>query len=132
MQKAPKGLNSHDAASDREPDSTFAQRARKQVGRAAGRTGSRDTGFNGGPQGLDHFSKTTDIARNMVTRFGMHEKLGLATYRRRGGLSSARTRLAHFAEWGFNLASRRLPPMRLRDRFRGGHPYAKASMHFQK
>jgi hypothetical protein len=66
----------------------------------------------------------------MVTRFGMHEKLALVTYRRHGRLSSARTRLAHFAEWEFNLA-RRLPPMRLRDRFRVGHPYAKASMHFQ-
>lgn len=57
--------------------------------------------FNEGPQRpwtVDDFSKATNIARNMVTRFGMHEKLGLVTYRRRGRLSSARMRLAHFAE----------------------------------
>jgi hypothetical protein len=77
----------------------FAQRARKQIGRAAGRTGSRDAGFQrGSTEAVDDFSKATNIARNMVTRFGMHEKLGLVTYRRRGRLSSARMRLAHFAE----------------------------------
>jgi len=28
----------------------------------------------------DDLNKATDIARNMVARFGMHDKLGLVTY----------------------------------------------------
>jgi hypothetical protein len=38
--------------------------------RPAGARGSAGLGA------ADHLNKATDVARNMVTRFGMHEKLG--------------------------------------------------------
>ena len=46
-------------------------------------------------------NKATDIARNMVARFGMHEKLGLVTYETPRQTFLGEDALAHFAEREF-------------------------------
>jgi len=50
----------------------------------------------------DDLNKATDIARNMVTRFGMHEKLGQVTYETPRQTFLAEDALAHYAEREFS------------------------------
>jgi cell division protease FtsH len=50
----------------------------------------------------DDLNKATDIARNMVTRFGMHEKLGLVTYETPRQTFLSEDALAHYAEREFS------------------------------
>jgi cell division protease FtsH len=50
----------------------------------------------------DDLNKATDIARNMVARFGMHEKLGLVTYETPRQTFLGEDALAHFAEREFS------------------------------
>lgn len=50
----------------------------------------------------DDLNKATDVARNMVTRFGMHEKLGLATYETPRQTFLGENAFAHFAEREFS------------------------------
>jgi cell division protease FtsH len=51
---------------------------------------------------VDDLNKATDIARNMVTRFGMHEKLGQVTYETPRPTFLSEDALAHFAEREFS------------------------------
>jgi cell division protease FtsH len=50
----------------------------------------------------DDLNKATDIARNMVARFGMHEKLGLVTYETPRQTFLGEDALAHFADREFS------------------------------
>jgi len=50
----------------------------------------------------DDLNKATDIARNMVTRFGMHEKLGQVTYETPRPTFLSEDTLAHYAEREFS------------------------------
>jgi cell division protease FtsH len=50
----------------------------------------------------DDLNKATDIARNMVTRFGMHEKLGQMTYETPRQTFLSEDALAHYAEREFS------------------------------
>jgi cell division protease FtsH len=50
----------------------------------------------------DDLNKATDIARNMVARFGMHEKLGLVTYETPRQTFLNENAFAHFAEREFS------------------------------
>jgi cell division protease FtsH len=50
----------------------------------------------------DDLNKATDIARNMVTRFGMHEKLGQVTYETPRQTFLGEDALAHYAEREFS------------------------------
>jgi cell division protease FtsH len=50
----------------------------------------------------DDLNKATDIARNMVTRFGMHEKLGQVTYETPRPTFLGEDALAHYAEREFS------------------------------
>jgi len=50
----------------------------------------------------DDLNKATDIARNMVTRFGMHEKLGQVTYETPRPTFLGEDTLAHWAEREFS------------------------------
>ena len=49
----------------------------------------------------DDLNKATDIARDMVARFGMHDKLGLATYETPRQTFLGENAFAHFAEHEF-------------------------------
>jgi len=50
----------------------------------------------------DDLNKATDIARNMVARFGMHDKLGLVTYETPRQTFLGENAFAHFAEREFS------------------------------
>jgi len=50
----------------------------------------------------DDLNKATDIARNMVARFGMHRKLGLVTYETPRQTFLEENAFAHFAEREFS------------------------------
>ena len=50
----------------------------------------------------DDLNKATDIARNMVARFGMHDKLGLVTYETPRPTFLGENAFAHFAEREFS------------------------------
>ena len=50
----------------------------------------------------DDLNKATDIARSMVTRFGMHDKLGQVTYETPRQTFLSEDALAHFAEREFS------------------------------
>lgn len=50
----------------------------------------------------DDLNKATDIARNMVARFGMHEKLGLVTYETPRQTFLNENAFSHFAEREFS------------------------------
>jgi len=50
----------------------------------------------------DDLNKVTDIARNMVTRFGMHDKLGQVTYETSRQTFLSEDALAHYAEREFS------------------------------
>jgi cell division protease FtsH len=50
----------------------------------------------------DDLNKATDIARNMVTRFGMHDKLGQVTYETPRPTFLSEDALAHYAEREFS------------------------------
>jgi cell division protease FtsH len=50
----------------------------------------------------DDLNKATDIARNMVTRFGMHDKLGQVTYETPRQTFLGEDALAHYAEREFS------------------------------
>lgn len=50
----------------------------------------------------DDLNKATDIARNMVARFGMHEKLGMVTYETPRQTFLGEDALAHFADREFS------------------------------
>ncbi|MDP2619402.1 MAG: ATP-dependent zinc metalloprotease FtsH [Hyphomicrobiales bacterium] len=50
----------------------------------------------------DDLNKATDIARNMVARFGMHEELGLVAYETPRQTFLGENALAHFAEREFS------------------------------
>ena len=50
----------------------------------------------------DDLNKATDIARNMVTRFGMHERLGQVTYETQRPTFLGEDALAHYAEREFS------------------------------
>ncbi len=50
----------------------------------------------------DDLNKVTDIARNMVTRFGMHEKLGQVTYETPRRTFLAENAFAHYADREFS------------------------------
>ena len=50
----------------------------------------------------DDLNKATDIARNMVARFGMHEKLGLVTYETPRQTFLNENAFAHFSEREFS------------------------------
>jgi cell division protease FtsH len=50
----------------------------------------------------DDLNKATDIARNMVTRFGMHEKLGQVTYETPRQTFLSEDALAHYADREFS------------------------------
>ncbi len=55
----------------------------------------------------DDLNKATDIARNMVTRFGMHDKLGQVTYETPRQTFLSEDALAHYAEREFSEATAR-------------------------
>jgi cell division protease FtsH len=50
----------------------------------------------------DDLNKATDIARNMVARFGMHDKLGLVTYETPRQTFLSENAFSHFAEREFS------------------------------
>jgi cell division protease FtsH len=50
----------------------------------------------------DDLNKVTDIARNMVTRFGMHEALGQVTYETPRQTFLSEDALAHYADREFS------------------------------
>jgi cell division protease FtsH len=50
----------------------------------------------------DDLNKATDIARNMVTRFGMHDKLGLVTYETPRQTFLGENAFGHYAEREFS------------------------------
>ncbi len=51
---------------------------------------------------VDDLNKASDIARNMVTRFGMHENLGLVAYETPRPTFLGENAFAHFAEREFS------------------------------
>jgi cell division protease FtsH len=55
----------------------------------------------------DDLNKATDIARNMVTRFGMHDTLGQVTYETSRQTFLSEDALAHYAEREFSEATAR-------------------------
>ncbi len=56
---------------------------------------------------VDDLNKTTDIARNMVARFGMHDKLGLVAYETPRPTFLGENAFAHFAEREFSEVTAR-------------------------
>jgi cell division protease FtsH len=55
----------------------------RPAGRSFGRPGSRGTGFNEISTGAQNdLQRATDIARSMVTEYGMSDRLGLVSYER--------------------------------------------------
>jgi cell division protease FtsH len=63
----------------------------------------------------DDLNKVTDIARNMVTRFGMAEKLGQVTYETPRQTFLSENALAHFAEREFSEETAREIDCAVRD-----------------
>jgi cell division protease FtsH len=63
----------------------------------------------------DDLNKVTDIARNMVTRFGMHEKLGQVTYETPRQTFLAENAFAHYADREFSEETAREIDCAVRD-----------------
>jgi cell division protease FtsH len=74
----------------------------------------------------DDLNKVTDIARNMVTRFGMHDKLGQVTYETPRQTFLGEDALAHYAEREFSEETAREIDCAVRELVSAAHECALA------
>jgi ATP-dependent Zn protease len=77
----------------------------------------------------DDLNKATDIARNMVARFGMHEKLGLVTYETPRQTFLGEDALAHFADREFSEDTAREIDCAVRELMTNAFEKASAILH---
>ena len=74
----------------------------------------------------DDLNRATDIARNMVTRFGMHDKLGQVTYEMPRQTFLGEDALAHYAEREFSEETAREIDCAVRELIDGAYESALA------